>query len=304
MSEINEISYEISFEVSDSDHKCGPELKFKNGHCAPLDLIIEFAKAWNDNNCENKIKLSERLDTVNPGKYKICLVKQLQDKMSPQCGNSQKCWLKQPFINRINEKYKFFLEARLYRPRGPNSGFKWLNTFDIMKVMEQYEYKYKDYKFMGAVPIDFDKLSLLIPDTDIYLANLDFNKLEAIEKTRLGIIFNLDTHDKPGSHWVGMFIDLKKGHALFFDSYGSRPPKEVRELMLRLDRYFQSKNIKDRQISYNKLRHQYKNSECGVYSIAFILRMLAGSSFNDINQIKVTDDEINQCRNIYFSKDK
>lgn len=304
MSEKDEISYEISFEVSESDQKCGPELKFKNGHCAPLDLIIEFAKAWNENNPDNKVKLSDRLDTVNPGKYKISLVKQLKDKMAPKCGNSQKCWLKQPFINRMNEKYKDFLERRLYRPRGPNSGFKWLNTFDIMKVMDQYEHKYEDYKFLGAVPIDFDKLSLLIPGTDIPLANLDFKKMEDMGKTRLGIIFNLDPHDKPGSHWVGMFIDLKKGHALFFDSYGSRPPKEVRTLMLRLDRYFENKKIKSRVVDYNKLRHQYKNSECGVYSIAFILRMLAGDSFKNINKNKVSDDEINQCRNVYFSKGK
>ena len=121
---------------------------------------------------------------------------------------------------------------------------------------------------------------------------------------KLGIIFNLDPHDKPGSHWVGMFIDLKKGHALFFDSYGSRPPKEVRTLMLRLDRYFENKKIKNRLVDHNKLRHQYKNSECGVYSIAFILRMLAGDSFKNINKNKVSDDEINQCRNVYFSKGK
>ena len=29
-------------------------------------------------------------------------------------------------------------------------------------------------------------------------------------KTKIGIIFNLDKHNKPGSHWVAMFINTKK----------------------------------------------------------------------------------------------
>ena len=53
-------------------------------------------------------------------------------------------------------------------------------------------------------------------------------------------------------------------------------------------------------IDYNRNRHQYKNSECGVYSLNFILRLLNGNKFNDIVSKKVLDDEINQCRDKYF----
>ena len=34
-------------------------------------------------------------------------------------------------------------------------------------------------------------------------------------------------------------------------------------------------------VEYNRNRHQFKNSECGVYSINFILRLLEGESFED-----------------------
>jgi hypothetical protein len=33
---------------------------------------------------------------------------------------------------------------------------EWLNTIDIRDVMNQYEIRYKDFEFIGPVPIDFD----------------------------------------------------------------------------------------------------------------------------------------------------
>ena len=43
----------------------------------------------------------------------------------------------------------------------------------------------------------------------------------------MGIVFNLDPHDKPGSHWVSMYVDLNNGGIYYFDSYGYKPLKEI-----------------------------------------------------------------------------
>ena len=53
-------------------------------------------------------------------------------------------------------------------------------------------------------------------------------------------------------------------------------------------------------ISYNKIRHQFKNSECGVYSVNFILRLLKGELFDNICSNITTDDQVNECRKVYF----
>ena len=49
-------------------------------------------------------------------------------------------------------------------------------------------------------------------------------------------------------------------------------------------------------IRYNNVQHQFKNSECGVYSINFVIRLAQGETFNDIvNNITkdvITNDEI------------
>ena len=51
---------------------------------------------------------------------------------------------------------------------------------------------------------------------------------------------------------------------------------------------------KIKTIKFNQTRHQFKNSECGVYSINFILRLLKGETFEficDNITIKKMDQE-------------
>jgi hypothetical protein len=53
-------------------------------------------------------------------------------------------------------------------------------------------------------------------------------------------------------------------------------------------------------VEYNHNRHQFKNSECGVYSLNFILRLLNGESFENITKNGLLDDDVNLCRDVYF----
>jgi hypothetical protein len=62
--------------------------------------------------------------------------------------------------------------------------------------------------------------------------------------------------------------------------------------------------INDLKVDYNKIQHQRENSECGVYSMNFILRLLKGDSFETICNSKIPDKQINKCRNVYFNNVK
>ena len=58
---------------------------------------------------------------------------------------------------------------------------------------------------------------------------------------------------------------------------------------------------------YNQIQHQYKGSECGVFSIYFIIRCLKNYDINDIfqNKMNIRDDEVNKIRDLIFIfKDK
>ena len=57
----------------------------------------------------------------------------------------------------------------------------------------------------------------------------------------------------------------------------------------------------DSSSSYNKIEHQTGNTECGVYSIVFILQMAKGKKTFDEYCKKITrDDSINKCRKKLF----
>ena len=63
---------------------------------------------------------------------------------------------------------------------------------------------------------------------------------------------------------------------------------------------FQDLNI-DCNIKINKKRHQYKSSECGTYSINFIVEQLKGKSFNKVCNTIIEDDKMLSKRKQFFN---
>jgi len=263
--------------IDKNDMKCAPTKKFENGSCIPLNVLVDMANAYNKDNPNNKIELSTTYETVTPDKYKRYLVQQFKKKLT-KCTNQQ-CWTSQSFMKHLSEKTKNDLKKETFRPKGPEGKFTWLNTNNIDQVMAQYETKYPDYKFLGAVPIDFDELE------DYGIRNLNFKKMMDGGKSKLGIIFNTDPHYKSGQHWIGMFADLQKGVCYFFDSYGLPPEKEVRKLMNRIANFIVSTGKKP-IMDHNRMLKENDPVK----------------TFENTNTVRVADKEINECRQVYFTK--
>ena len=283
---------------SKSDTMCAPGLVYEAGSCARIVVLIELAKAYNISVREqDQIKLSSNMELLNPQKYKTYLVHELGKRIGDKC-KTQKCWSKQEFIRHMDDKAREEFMRHTIRPDSPQGKFEWLSTFNINDAMEQYEKKYDGFKFFGAVPMDFADLSQL------EVSNIDYDRLQQEGITKIGTIFNLDEHDKSGSHWVGMFTDFKKGHILYFDSFGTKPEKRVRSLMREQARFMNSKgmDINSIVVDYNKIQHQRENSECGVYSMNFLIRMARGDDFQKLCKNVVSDKKINKCRLVYFDK--
>ena len=275
-----------------NDYKCAPSIKFNSGSCIDLPVLIEMARAYNETN-KKKIKLLDNFKTLNPPKYKKYLLKQFKERYDNVC-TTQLCWTQQDFVDKMNEIMREELTKFTYRPQGPAGKFEWLNTTHLNEVMEQYEKVHKDFKFLGAVPMDFDSLPIL------GIKDLNLDNLTNQGITKLGIIFNLDEHWQSGSHWVAGYTDLKDGKAYFFDSYGSTPDERARKLLRRFAKYSKDKfNVKV-ESTHNETRHQFGNSECGMYSLNFILELLEGKSFNDVCSTKIPDTKVNHLRPIFF----
>lgn len=273
------------------EKRCTPGTEFVDGSCAKLEVLVDAVKAFNTTT-DQPINMRPNLTNLNPSTYKNYLVNEL--KRSTGVSNQNE-WLKHKFVHSMNPQARNELLYNTWRAEGPQGRFEWLNTINIEDVMAQYEKKHPDFIFLGAVPIDFDDLPTL------GIASLDFQSLLDKGKSKIGIIFNLDRHDQSGSHWVASYADLKKCQVYFFDSYGIEPVAEIKRYMNRIKNFCKSGQqggVVD--VKYNKHQHQYENSECGVYSINFIVRLLGGKSFKEIQDARIPDNKIHKCRNVYF----
>lgn len=279
---------------------CAPNREYEGGSCASLYVLRELANAYNYTAQPiDKIKLSSNVEVLNPQKYKAYLVYQLNMKIKDECGMNQKCWSKQNFIKNMEEKAREELTKYTFRPNSPQGQFEWLSTFDINNALQQYYVPDKGFKFFGAVPMDFAELNLEI-------SNCNYDSYYKKGFHKLGVVFNLDNHDQPGSHWTAMYTDLNKGCIYYFDSFGIKPEQRVRSLMKKQVNFLDSigKKIDDIKIDYNKIQHQKGNTECGVYSINFLIKMAKGEDFNEYCNKINTDKQINKCRKVYFNNQK
>lgn len=298
----------------DVSNVCAPGVKFLGGSCITIDLLEDMITVYNKNH-DNKIDTHDisKLKNLNPITYKKRMVDIIQERMKDYKCDTQTCWLTLPFFKQLTStKNTIKLHRHTFKPEGPRNTTEWLNTYNINDVFAQYEEVYPEFKFMGALPRDFDMLKT----TKIRESELE--KLVISGKTKMGVVFNLDEHDESGSHWVALYADLLKKQIYFIDSVGEQPAKEFKILMKRIKVFCDSdvikkfcstyKNINDCKnfgtipfdIRYNKKQHQHGNSECGVYAISFILRLLDGETFDDIEGRRISDEEIKMCRMSYF----
>jgi len=288
----------MDFDIPKVYDICAPSKEFKDGSCYSIKSLISLAKAYNKFVAKKKnadiIKFKWSSDQ-DAEKYRKYLINELTERFKSKCDKSQTCWIKQAFIKELSDDELLEMQENTFKPIAPQGKFTWLNTININEVMAQYESKHPEFKFFGAVPIDFDEVSLEI-------STINYKKLLKQGKTKLGIIFNLDKHYEPGSHWISMYADIKHGEICFFDSYGVAPPKEVEILMKRIEKFYQSNFSSTPMIKINKMQHQKGNSECGVYSLYFIVSLLKGTTFNKLTKDRINDTYVNKFRNVFFRK--
>ena len=207
----------------------------------------------------------------------------------------------------VSKEERDTLQKKYLRPPAPASWKKdpdmWLDSVNIADVMTQYEQAFPNFDFMGPFPIDFAAPK---PDqkggTPRCLMDeiCEFRVKSAIEnkKDMLGVIYNLDPHYKSGSHWVATFVDMKRNRCLYFDSYGLKPPKQILTFMSWVSKQDPSRKM---QLMYSSRRIQFKNTECGVYCLYFLRRMIQGDEFVDFARATPNDQGMLKLRSWIFS---
>jgi len=301
---------------------CNPEviLNKKNATqdtCLTNPLLQKLIEIHNKLYPKSKIKQSSAQDVLRilREKNRECI----------HSTHTDKCILK-----------KAGLEKHVDKVFAPEHDWKtsneWLSNFDIKAVMDMYSKLYPHFHFFGPVPIDFDNPDVC-PGNGDNLCNFNLEKELNSGKTKFGFIFNLDFNKGPGTHWVSMFYDAspanpKESLLFFFDSAGKKnTPNDrfsrIHNLAERIIQQAQNsekyKQLREHPpvLLFNDIPHQKSNTECGVYSLFFVITMLtrkpdiaqlnelSNSELLDLfygkNEI-IPDHYIEQYRNVFFTK--
>ena len=275
--------------------RCSPKLKQKDFTCYEDETLYKLRDLWNNRHEDLQIITNDTKEIW----YK------LKDSMQNVC-NKESCWLKQKFVDgKLNKELteSFAPQAPVAWNKNPN---EWLSSVEIMDVMKQYEKTYNCFEFIGPSPIDFDTKKMYGECVWDELCNFNLANQIKNKKTKIGIIFNTDPHDKGGKHWISMFINIKKGTIFYFDSAGDKVGPEVMKLVDRIMKQGEQLNpkIKFKFDQNYPVEHQYGNTECGIYSLFFIIHMLEDKITEHYLKTHILKDEyMEKFRKIYFNKE-
>lgn len=302
---------------------CSPEVdnqKISSDTCITSNVLRTIQQQYNTAYPTNKITQKEPIKAWNELKQRL------------RCEKDE-CFLKQIKNTSVREE----LKEKLFAPKHPeewkSNPKEWLSNYDIMKVMRQYEKTYPEFKLIGPTTIDFDTrvpeygFKCVLED----LCQFSLQKFIDAGKTKIGIVFNLDKYYQSGSHWVSMFIDIPNRFIFFFDSADNSIPHEIwtenpedNSLVNRIIRQGKEMPSPILFTFYNNrgINHQRGNTECGMYSLFFIITMLTGKTMHSNENTKggyhgylsvkkrknlflkkrIPDEMVFQYRKIYFNE--
>jgi hypothetical protein len=279
---------------------CSPAVKegSVSSHSCMTPTILEvIRKSYNETNRENPIT------TTNPLQIWYELRKRNAD-----C-KTEDCWLKNMKDKALQKQIKQFVFAPSQPPEWKSNPREWLSNIDIEQVMKQYMVAYPRFEFIGPTFVDFrekkkaNNQCVSQPLCDFSLADCRARNIDCV-----GIIFNLSKYtDDEGTHWVSMFIDIKHNFIFYLDSGGDTPPKSI-------DTFAKDIQAQGTDMIYvkNKQQHQFGATECGMYSLFFIITMLTGKVGDEIlttskdkidffKQQRIPDTYVANLRPEYFN---
>jgi hypothetical protein len=281
--------------VSFTKVQCAPKTdnEMQKFSCYSKEALLKMRDLWNKRHMDSPIESTEPKEIWT----------NLKNKMEDAC-HSEACWLKQKFMeNNLSDELLTYTFAPKSPVKWKENHTTWLNSTDIEKVMKQYEHTYPCFRFIGPTPIDFDKHVYDNKCVWDDLCNFEISKFIKDGVSKIGIIFNTDPHDKSGAHWISLFINLKKKFIFFFDSNGTKIPKEVKEFCNRVVSQALKLDI-DLKFDQNApFAHQEGNTECGMYSLYLIVSLLQDKhAYNFFKNTKIRDEAMEKMRDRYFNK--
>jgi hypothetical protein len=244
--------------------------------CYTKKHLLQLLKKW------NRVYGKNAPVSIDHRRSSAWLWDRLNEKMSEQCEH-EFCW-----------QETLGVQTEQFLPSMPSSWkdnrTEWLSSMDLSSIMKQYESAYPFFRFIGPVPIDF--LDKNTTNGTCHSQELCELRLPSPKFPMIGIIFNLDKHNEPGSHWVSMMIHSDKQEMWYYDSQCQAPPPQIYQFAS-LYPFF--------TLHVNTIRHQYKTTECGMFCIFFLKSCIEKRSFQEFQTFSINDESMNHSRELFFN---
>lgn len=246
----------------------------------PLNECAPQIKMIGTNVCsstENLTKIKKWLQTTSGKPEKIIA----EAKAKTSC-DSESCLYRN--ISTLSESD---LDDR-FKKEGPWNTTAWLSNEDIDKnVLADYAKKFPRFKHQEFEMRDFEA------------RKGELSKLNWLDLAKrydsLGCALNTDKTGGAGEHWTAFYVDFKNGTVEYFDSAGQTPLHEFSEFAIAVaDELSKIKKFTDEMVC--KIEHQRENTECGVYTLYYILSRLHGVPFKTFEFKRVPDDMMVEFR--------
>lgn len=285
---------------------CSPMVDNKTpvkGSCFTPDVLQLLKKSYNKYHKDNPITSEDS----------VTIWKELKQRLKT-C-DKEDCWLGEIEDKNVRKKLDEFIFAPDHPEEWKKNPDEWLSNIDIIDVLKQYMIKYPDFYAPPPSPIDFDsKPNDMFGDcVSNELCSFDLEKHIKSGKSKYGIVFNLSPHTSGGSHWVSIYLDTNDKFIFYMDSAGNKIPKQIKKFVDTVIQQALDMNITLEYYENYPLEHQMGNTECGMFSLFFIITMITNKAekktfTNYLDKIKffkhkrIADKYVFRFRKIYFNE--
>jgi len=250
--------------------------------------------------------------------------------------NSETCVFAAPAVRAFAKVSKkegvIFRQAERFAVVGPRESTSLLsdsNLDDTLRLWSRHEFK-------QFFPIKFAMTDFA--STDSHLGAVDVGDIVTgrepviidVDRTRrqyqdvsvlrkcltMACIINTDVSSGPGKHWVCLFIDCRPGSrdsapwtVEFFNSTGNPPARPIVRWMEEARATLQNARAALHgsgavmTVPVTLIRHQFKNTECGVYVLFYIRSRLEGRPFAVFTDgAPIRDEKMEAFRRRLFSR--
>uniref|UniRef100_A0A6C0JE87 Ubiquitin-like protease family profile domain-containing protein n=1 Tax=viral metagenome TaxID=1070528 RepID=A0A6C0JE87_9ZZZZ len=287
---------------------CSPMVDKKSpvkGSCFTEDVLQLLKQSY------NKHHVNDPIESDSPNK----IWSELKEKLKT-C-DKEDCWLDEIKDKRTRTKIDQYIFAPDHPDEWNKNPDEWLSNFDIDSVLQQYMETYKDFYAPPCSPIDYDVKPKEMKGNCVSneLCNFSLENHMKNGKRKFGIVFNLSPHTSGGSHWVSVYVDTVDKFIFYMDSAGNKIPGKIQDLVNTLTQQGLEMNpaIEFKYYENYPLEHQMGNTECGMFSLFFIISMLSNKAdkkvFHSaaekigffINR-RIPDKYVFRFRKIYFNE--